>query len=289
MKNVTALSTLSIEEINQILDDAEKFEQGQSWDGAKDKIAVNLFFENSTRTHYSFQTAQHRLDMKVMNFTPETSSVKKGETFYDTIKTFDALGVDLFVIRHGENEYYKQLIGKLNAPILSGGDGTANHPSQSLLDIYTIKQQFKKFEGLNVAIIGDIKHSRVAHTNIETMKRLGMNVVTSGPKDFSEPEYEFMSVDEAIKWADVVMLLRVQHERHENLSKLSIKEYHEQFGLTVAKMQAMKPNAIIMHPAPFNRNVEIADEVVECEKSRIFKQMENGVYIRQALIKYALS
>ena len=197
-------------------------------------------------------------------------------------------GVNAVVIRHVENKYYNQLVGKINIPILNAGDGTGNHPSQSLLDLLTIKQEFGKFEGLKVVIVGDIRHSRVAHTNFNVMKRLGMEVFTSGPIEYKEEGFNYINLDEIINKVDVVMLLRVQHERHIEQMRETIKQYHENFGLNKKRVQNMKENAIIMHPAPFNRGVEIADDIVECDKSRIFKQVQNGVYVRMALLHMVL-
>ncbi|MCL2522313.1 MAG: aspartate carbamoyltransferase catalytic subunit [Erysipelotrichales bacterium] len=270
----------------EILLEAEKIEEGKTYD-LSNKIVASLFFETSTRTQYSFLTAMAKLKIKELNFNPVGSSLSKGESFYDTVKTFESLGVDAFVIRHSEDEYYKQL-KNIKVPIINGGDGSKDHPTQSLLDLYTIYQEFKNFQGLKIAIVGDIKHSRVAHTNIEVMKRLGMEVKLSGPKEFWEEGYDFLALEEVLPKVDIVMLLRVQNERHQSLFKLSNAEYLEKYGLTMAKVNIMKKNAIIMHPAPFNRGVEIADDVVECPKSRIFKQMANGVFIRQAVLKRSL-
>ena len=223
-----------------------------------------------------------------MNFNAESSSLKKGESLYDTVKTFESFGVDAVVIRHTDNEYYNELVGKINIPILNAGDGTGNHPTQSLLDLLTIKQEFGKFEGLKCVIIGDIKHSRVAHTNIEIMKRLGMEVYISGPEIFREEICEFAPIDEIIKTADIVMLLRVQHERHLGKIEFQKDNYAKAYGINMERVKQMKDSSIIMHPAPFNRGVEIADDVVECEKSRIFKQVQNGVYVRMALLNMVL-
>ena len=180
------------------------------------------------------------------------------------------------------------LVGKIKVPILNAGDGTGNHPSQSLLDLLTIKQEFGKFEGLKIVIVGDIKHSRVAHTNIKVMQRLGMTVYISGPEEYKEEGYNYVELDEIIDKVDIVMLLRVQHERHSTSMQETVEEYHKAYGLNKQRVDQMKPTSIIMHPAPFNRGVEIADDVVECEKSRIFKQVQNGVYVRMALIHVAL-
>ena len=289
MKHLLTLSTLSVDEINGIIDRAQAFISGTRPTKYEDKIAANMFFEPSTRTQYSFNVAEEKLGMRVISFVPESSSLKKDESFYDTIKVMDSIGVNVIVIRHSQNEYYNCLLGKVNAAILNGGDGTGNHPTQSLLDLLTIKQEYGGFSGLKCAIIGDIRHSRVAHTNFEVMQRLGMEVVTSGPPVYQEEGFNFVPFEKAVSESDIVMLLRIQHERHtDDGESFSKEEYHEKFGLNTMNEKMMKKNAIIMHPAPFNRGVEIADELVECSRSRIFKQMENGVFIRMAVIERAL-
>ena len=288
-RNLLTLKQLPVEEIVSILNDADDFKNGKDYTNLSGKFVSNLFFEPSTRTQYSFNVAEEKLGMRVISFNPEASSLKKAETFYDTIKVFDAFGVDAVVIRHTENEYYNHLLGHINAAIINGGDGTGNHPTQSLLDLMTIRQEFGYFNGLKVAIVGDVVHSRVAHTNFEVMQRLGMEVCTSGPEEFLEDGMNFIPFEEALTTADVLMLLRVQHERHgENGMHLSKEEYHEQYGLSVENAKRMKPTTIIMHPAPFNRGVEISSEMVESGQSRIFKQMENGVFTRMAVLKWAL-
>lgn len=286
--NILNLDSLTVEEINDILNLAQEFKDGKKVDYKGEKVIANLFFEPSTRTHYSFDMAALKLGCKTQNFDAVNSSLKKGESLYDTVKTFEMFGVDALVIRHVENEYYNQLLGKINIPILNAGDGTGNHPSQSLLDLLTIKQEFGKFEGLKAVIVGDIKHSRVAHTNIKVMQRLGMTVYTSGPEEYKEEGYNYVELDKIINDVDIVMLLRVQHERHSSDMQETIEEYHQRHGLNMERVNKMKDTAIIMHPAPFNRNVEIADDVVECSKSRIFKQVQNGVFVRMALINKAL-
>ena len=286
--NILSLKDFSTKQINDILDLAEEFKNGKSVNYEGKKIIGNLFFEPSTRTHYSFDTAALRLNCKTINFDTTNSSLKKGESLYDTVKTFESFGCNALVIRATENEYYNNFPGKINIPIINGGDGTGNHPSQSLLDLLTIRQEFNKFEGLNIAIVGDIKHSRVANTNIEVMRRLGMNVYVSGPEEFKNEQYEYTPLDHIIDKLDIIMLLRVQNERLEKQMSISVEEYHQKYGLNMEKVSKMKSNAIIMHPAPFNRNVEIADDVVECSRSRIFKQIENGVYVRMALLSMVL-
>lgn len=286
--DVLNLDSFTVEEINKILDKAQDFKEGKQVNYEGKKVIANLFFEPSTRTHYSFDMAALKLGCKTQNFNAGDSSLKKGESLYDTVKTFEMFGVDAVIIRHKENEYYKQLVGKLNIPILNAGDGTGNHPSQSLLDLLTIRQEFGKFEGLKIVIVGDIKHSRVAHTNIKIMKRLGMEVYTSGPEEYKEEGYDYINLDDVIDKVDIVMLLRVQHERHADKMQLTEEEYNKNYGLNKDRVKKMKKEAIIMHPAPFNRNVEITDDIVECEKSRIFKQVQNGVFVRMALINMVL-
>jgi aspartate carbamoyltransferase catalytic subunit len=286
MKGLLTLKSLSNEQIHDILTYAISLKEGLevSYEGKK---FSTLFFENSTRTHYSFVAAMMNLGIKVIDVNVTGSSVNKGESLYDTVKTFEALGVDGVVIRHSQDEYFKELEG-INIPIFNGGDGKTNHPTQSLLDLMTIYEEYGHFEGLKCCIIGDISHSRVAHTNITVMQQLGMDVYVSGPEEFNDNSAPYLTIDEAIKTCDVIMLLRVQFERHSENMSMTNEEYHKEFGLTLERVSKMKDNAIIMHPAPVNRGVEIASDVVECEKSRIFKQMTNGVYVRMAIISMVL-
>ncbi len=288
MPNIFALESLPIDEIHKLLDRAEQFACGETSDIGKGKIIASLFFEPSTRTQNSYTIAAMRLGAEIISFNAETSSIQKGETFYDTVRCFEALGCDAAIIRHGKTAYYNQL-SAVKMPIISGGDGTGNHPSQSLLDLLTIRQDFKSFDGLKICIVGDVLHSRVAHTNLEVMKRLGMDTYVSGPKEFHELGHRYIDFDDAIKEMDIIMLLRIQHERLTEEMSMTIEEYNHLYGLSKKRVAAMKDNAIIMHPAPFNRGVEIDDDCVECEKSRIFKQMTNGVFVRMAIIEYAFS
>ena len=288
IKHLTRLSDLTIDEILEILQVANRLANGETTCSLSGGVVANLFFEPSTRTQYSFLMAEQKLGLNTMDFSAQTSSVQKGETLYDTVKTFEAIGVDAVVIRHPQYNYFDELIGKIDIPILNGGDGSGNHPTQSLLDLLTIYQEYGRFEGLKIAIVGDIAHSRVAHTNIEVMTRLGMDVHLVAPAQFQEPGYDWEELDKVLEDMDIVMLLRVQHERHDGTMVLTKDEYHQKYGLTVEREKRMKEGAIIMHPAPFNRGVEIADEVVECNRSRIFKQMSNGVFIRMACLHRSL-
>ncbi len=286
MKGLCTLKSLSKDKILEIIQYAIRLKQGLSVSYENKKMAT-LFFENSTRTHYSFITAMMNLGIKVIDFNASISSLAKGETLYDTVRTFEALGMDGVVIRHSKDEYFKEL-ENIHIPIFNGGDGKTNHPTQSLLDLMTIYEEFGSFIGLKCCIIGDIAHSRVAHTNIEVMKRLGMEVYVSGPKCYYDGSAKWLDLDEALTACDVIMLLRVQFERLEEEMPYTKEEYHKLFGLTVERMKMMKEKSIILHPAPINRGVEIASEVAECSKSRIYLQMTNGVYIRMAVISMVL-
>ena len=284
MRNFLTLDDLSEKEILKLVKDALLFKKNEIECDLKGKIIANMFFLFSTRTQYSFNTAEEKLGMKVITFNPATSSLNKGESFYDTVKTFESFGIDGMVIRHTNNEYYKEL-KNIKSVLINAGDGTGNHPSQSLLDLVTIYEQFNKFDNLNIAIVGDILHSRVAHGNLKVMERLGMNTYISGPKEFMDNSSKFIPFKDVISEMDIIMLLRIQRERNA-VKSMSDSEYLENYGLTMDKVNAMKKDAIIMHPAPFNRNVEIADDVVECPKSKIFTQMNNGVYARCSILNH---
>ncbi|MCI8540575.1 MAG: aspartate carbamoyltransferase catalytic subunit [Erysipelotrichaceae bacterium] len=280
------IADLTKDEIFAILNDAQAFLFDQrDWQFPERKLIANLFFEPSTRTHYSFASAEHQLNCRVEHFSAQGSSVEKGESLYDTVKTFASIGYDALVIRHPQDAYFKQLQG-LDIPIINAGDGKGNHPTQCLLDLLTIYQEFGHFEGIKVAIIGDIAHSRVAHSMKEAMALLGGEVRFGGPREYIA-ETDTSDVDDLMRWGDVVMMLRVQHERHAEVMKLSKAQYLSAYGLTQARYDRLAPHAIVMHPAPINRGVEIADALVESEKSRIFKQMSNGVLVRKAVLKRA--
>ncbi|PLT34277.1 aspartate carbamoyltransferase catalytic subunit [Bacillus sp. V5-8f] len=291
MRNLLTMNELSVREIEEIIRQAEDFAAGESWFPHRQTFVANLFFEPSTRTKCSFEMAERKLGLEVIPFDAGTSSVLKGETLYDTARTLEAIGVNALVIRHEMDRYYEELSGRLNIPVINAGDGCGHHPTQSLLDLMTIKQEFGGFNGIKVAIIGDIRHSRVARSNADALTRLGANVVFSGPPEWFDDQIgkgSYEDIDVAVKTADVVMLLRIQHERHITNHDSTNGEYLQRFGLTKQREKSMKPRAIIMHPAPINRGVEIDSDLVECERARIFKQMENGVYIRMAVLKRAL-
>ncbi|OWK97238.1 aspartate carbamoyltransferase [Kaistella haifensis DSM 19056] len=282
---------LTVEKINSLLIAADEFSKGKVLKPTKEIYVSNLFFEDSTRTKTSFDIAERKLGLQVVPFDVTSSSVNKGETLYDTVKTLQSLGVNLLVIRHKQDQFYKEL-KEIDLPIINGGDGKGNHPSQTLLDLMTIHQEFGKFKGLKIGIVGDVKHSRVANSNAVALRKLGAKVYFSGPeKWFDEGAIingTYLSIDDLIKEVDVLMLLRIQHERHDEKMKISLNNYHKKFGLTLEREKTMKENAIIMHPAPINRGVEIHDDLVESPRSRIFQQMKNGVFARMAILKDAL-
>lgn len=291
MRHFLSVDQFTNEEFMMLVKRALDFKYGRDT-FRSDRTAVNMFFENSTRTKHSFEMAEHKIGMHQVNFEVSSSSVKKGETLYDSVLTMQAIGVDVAVIRHPDPKYMDQLMN-LNIQIVNAGSGSGQHPSQSLLDIMTIYEEFKYFKGLKVAIIGDISHSRVAMSNMMMLNKLGADVYFAGPQAYFDSTYErygtLMSVDEAVREADVVMMLRVQLERHDESEQGFTKEaYHQEYGLTRERFLTMKDSAIIMHPAPVNRDVELADELVECEKSRIVKQMSNGVYARIAILEWVL-
>ncbi|WP_188454464.1 aspartate carbamoyltransferase catalytic subunit [Virgibacillus oceani] len=283
MRNFLSVNQLNSKEIFSIIEAAERFRNKQlSID--KQVFAANLFFEPSTRTKMSFIVAQKKLGIEVLDFHSEASSVLKGETLYDTARTFESIGANVLVIRHGDDTWYDELIHGLQVPIINAGAGKGGHPTQCMLDLATIYQEYGYFNGLKVVIAGDIKHSRVARSNAQALKKLGANVYLSAAPGFDDPllDFPYLSMDEAAEICDVVMLLRIQHERHEAIYRDSC--YLETFGLTRDREKRMKDRAIILHPAPINRGIEIDTSLVECKRSRIFKQMENGVYVRMAII-----
>lgn len=295
LKHLVTMETLSNEEVLGLISRGLAFKQG-TVDFSLDRqyFASNLFFESSTRTHKSFEVAEKKLGLEVIEFDAKTSSVNKGETLYDTILTMSALGVDICVVRHSEVDYYKDLIDSrtIQTSIVNGGDGSGQHPSQCLLDLMTIYEEFGGFEGLKIAISGDITHSRVAKSNMQVLKRLGATLYFTGPEEWYSSEFDVygthVDIDDVIDELDVLMLLRVQHERHDGEGAFSKETYNKTFGLTEARYRRLKETGIVMHPAPVNRDVEIDDSLVEAQKSRIVRQMQNGVYVRMAIIEAIL-
>ncbi|MDL1913124.1 MAG: aspartate carbamoyltransferase catalytic subunit [Bergeyella sp.] len=282
---------VDVRTIWKLLEEAMKIAEGKFMKPKNEIFVANLFYENSTRTKTSFDIAERRLGLTVIPFDVQNSSASKGESLYDTAKTLKSLGLDLLVIRHSQDAYYREL-SRIGIPIINAGDGKGHHPSQCMLDLLTIYQEFGNFQDLKVGIVGDVKHSRVANSDAEALRKLGAKVYFSGPPKWFDMgtiiNGTFVSFEELVREVDVLILLRIQHERHDTQMQMSTDVYHRKYGLTLELEKHMKREAIIMHPAPINRGVEIADELVESSKSRIFKQMENGVYVRMAILKHVL-
>ncbi|MFD0897247.1 aspartate carbamoyltransferase catalytic subunit [Loigolactobacillus binensis] len=291
---LVSMRDLDVRTVEALIHRAEEFKHGAGLQLTTPVYAANLFFENSTRTHTSFEMAERRLGLSVVDFNPQASSVSKGETLYDTCLTLASVGVRLLVIRHSQNAYYQKLLNQPALPValINAGDGSGEHPSQSLLDMMTISETFGGFQGLKVAIVGDLNHSRVARSNMEVLQKLGAQVYFSGPAAWYDPQFnrfgQYLPLDDVVAKADVMMMLRVQHERHSDDTPFDQDAYHQQYGLTLARAAQMKPHAIIMHPGPINRGVELASELVEGPQSRFVEQMHNGVFMRMAMIESVL-
>lgn len=295
LKHLLTAEALTDREVMWLIRRAGEFKQGAKWHPEERQyFATNLFFENSTRTHKSFEVAEKKLGLEVIEFEASRSSVQKGETLYDTVLTMSAIGVDVAVIRHGKENYYDELIQSktIQCSIINGGDGSGQHPTQCLLDLMTIYEEFGGFEGLKVAIVGDITHSRVAKSNMQLLNRLGAEIYFSGPEEWYDHQFDvygqYVPLDEIVEKVDVMMLLRVQHERHDGKESFSKEGYHLEYGLTNERATRLQKHAIIMHPAPVNRDVELADELVESLQSRIVAQMSNGVFMRMAILEAIL-
>jgi aspartate carbamoyltransferase catalytic subunit len=286
---------LSVDEINLILDTADSMKEISTRDIKKvptlrGKTIINLFYEPSTRTRTSFEIAGKRLSADVVNISTSVSSTVKGETLKDTGRNLQAMNPDLVVIRHAAAGAPKILADSLAASIINAGDGAHEHPTQALLDAFTIREKKGTIQGLKVAIIGDITHSRVARSNIHALNKLGAKVIVYGPLTMIPPLIEKMgvtlasSMDEAIKNVDVIMMLRIQLERQSRFLLPSLREYSIFFGLNLDRLRKAKEDVLIMHPGPINRGVEISPEVVDGPYALILEQVTNGVAIRMALL-----
>ncbi|WP_028544997.1 aspartate carbamoyltransferase catalytic subunit [Paenibacillus taiwanensis] len=291
-RSLLGLKDMDRSEIESILDRAAYWEAQtvKVSDKLQHKFIANMFFENSTRTRCSFEVAQKRLGAEVINFTAAASSVEKGESVYDTVRTLESMGMDAGVIRLKPAGVLEQLAAQVKMPLINAGDGNNEHPTQALLDMYTMKKQFGELKGLRVAVVGDVVHSRVARSNLWALRKFGAEVHFCAPANMRADELDvnYITMDEALK-SDVVMMLRVQLERHEHNMFSTPEEYRSAYGMTIERASQLQEHAIIMHPAPVNRNVEIDDAVVECKQARIFDQMSNGVPIRMAVVERALS
>jgi aspartate carbamoyltransferase catalytic subunit len=293
MKHLLAAADLSVEEIRRILSIAKVFSTAVGKGPLpllQGKTIVNLFFENSTRTRTSFEMATRRLGGGTLNFAASNSSVQKGETLIDTAKNIEAMGAHCWVVRHSSAGSPGVLARNTHVPVINAGDGFHEHPTQGLLDAYTIQEKLKDIAGKRVLILGDIAHSRVARSNISILKKLGASVVVCGPPTLLPPNPEVLGVEyayrleEVLPKADVVMALRIQLERQNKLQLPSIAEYSQVWGLNKDRAKLMKKSAIILHPGPINRGVEIDPEVADSATSVILDQVANGVLVRMAVL-----
>ena len=292
--DILSIDSLTDTEIADILDRAELYFSGnrgrRSSERLHGKIIFNLFYENSTRTAMSFATAAHRLGAAAIALSVERSSVTKGETLEDTARTLNAMRPDALVVRHRENGAPAAIAPIMDSPVLNAGDGTNEHPTQALLDAAAIRRRLGRIEGLKVAICGDIRHSRVARSNAKLLPRLGAEVRLAGPPELMPEGIPALSVDEAIAGADVVMMLRVQRERLEAELGDGPGEYLSRYGLTSERLAKALPQAVVMHPGPMNRGIEIEASIADDpERSLITLQVEMGVAVRMACLELVIA
>lgn len=294
-KHLLDLQSLSPEEITTLLDVARRFRAVGERDDKKvgqlkGRTVVNLFVEPSTRTRISFELAALRLSADVINFTAEASSLKKGETLKDTVRNLESLNADFIIIRHSASGAPHFLSRFARAHVINAGDGAHEHPTQGLLDTFTIREHKGRIAGLKVTILGDILYSRVARSNIWALRKLGAEVTLCGPPTLVPRSLEGLgcrvtwNIDDALRGADVVNLLRIQHERQRKSMFPSIGEYATLFGLNRARLGLLHPDALIMHPGPINRGVEIESELADCDRSVILEQVTNGLAVRMAVL-----
>jgi len=298
-RHIISIRDLSVADIEFILQVAESLKEISTRSIKKvptlrGRTIVNLFFEPSTRTRLSFEIAAKRMSADTFNISASTSSTTKGETLIDTARNLQAMNPDVIIVRHSSSGVPYLLANHVNAAIINAGDGTHEHPSQALLDMMTVKENKGRLQGLKVAILGDIAHSRVAHSNILGFSKMGAEVHVSGPATLMPPNVEDlgaihqMSIKDAVKDADVVMALRIQKERQKDPLFPSLREYANFFGVNRSIAGLAKPDALIMHPGPINRGVEMTPDVADGSQSVILDQVSNGVAIRMALLYLVL-
>lgn len=295
IKHLLGLEGVSASDIGTILDTAVSFKQVlerpiKKVPTLQGKTIVNLFYENSTRTRISFELAEKRLSADSVNFSVSGSSVSKGETFKDTVRNIEAMKVDMIVVRHASAGVPHYLTKITNATVINAGDGIHEHPTQALLDMYSIREKLGKLEGLKVGIVGDIAHSRVALSNIYGLQAMGAEVSVCGPatmipRDISDLGVKVIhNIDEAIQENDVLNILRIQLERKAGASLPSTREYHKYYGITKERMERNKKDVLLLHPGPINRGVEISSEMADGEHQIILDQVTNGVAVRMAIL-----
>jgi aspartate carbamoyltransferase catalytic subunit len=294
-RNLLALEDLTAEEIVFILDTAEAFKDVSTRSVKKvpalrGKVVVNLFYEDSTRTRTSFTLAAQRLSADVIDFTEKTSSTSKGESLRDTVRNIEAMGVDLIVCRHWAAGAPHLVARNVKCCVINAGDGRHEHPTQGLLDVYTMRQAKGRIDGLHVAIVGDVVNSRVARSNLHALKKLGAHVTLVGPPTLVPRTFEQLGAtvchdfDTVIEQCDVINMLRVQRERIASNAFPSLEEYSRLFGLTNERMKRARPDVLVMHPGPINRGVEMAADVADSQQSAVLTQVTNGLAVRMAVL-----
>ena len=295
-KHLHGIKDLTVDDINKILELSNFFklnnkEKDKNYPILKGRTIINLFFEPSTRTLISFEIAAKRLGADVINMNIEGSSLRKGESLHDTAQTLGAMNPDLVVIRHVIDNSSKQIAEIVNCPVINAGEGINEHPTQALLDAYTIINNKRSLENITVAICGDLEHSRVARSNYYLLKKMKSNVRFVFPEFFKPKDLDkydvkiFTNLEKGITDADIVMMLRIQNERISDMNLPSKESYFEEFGLTYEKLKLAQPEALVLHPGPINRNVEIEDKLADdIDKSVINEQVENGVAVRMACL-----
>ncbi len=294
-KHLLGIKYLTQDDIQLIFETADRFKEVinrpiKKVPSLRDVTIANLFFENSTRTRISFELAEKRLSADVLNFSSSASSVKKGETLLDTVKNILSMKVDMVVMRHPAPGAPRFLADHIDANIINAGDGTHEHPTQALLDAFSIREKFSSLKGLKVVIVGDILHSRVALSNIFCLKKMGAEVAVCGPPTLIPKHIEtlgvrvFYKIREALEWCDVANVLRIQLERQDIKYFPSIREYTQYFGIDMPLLSSIKSDVLIMHPGPINRGVELSSEVADSDKAIILDQVENGVAVRMAVL-----
>lgn len=294
-KHVIGIEHLTVDDIQLILETAQQFKEIinrpiKKVPTLRDITIANLFFENSTRTRISFELAQKRLSADIINFSSSSSSVKKGETLLDTVNNILSMKVDMIVMRHASPGAAHYLSERIDAHIVNAGDGTHEHPTQALLDAYSMQEKIGDLKGKKIAIIGDIMHSRVALSNIFCLKKLGAEVTLCGPPTLIPKHIEKLgvnishNVDETLQWCDVANILRIQLERQNTKYFSSLREYALYFGVNRKRLEKLDKEIVIMHPGPINRGVEITSDVADSEHSIILNQVENGVAVRMAVM-----
>ena len=298
-KDLTSLASLSVDEISLILETADSFKEVSGREikkvpALRGKTVVNLFFEPSTRTRTSFELAAKRLSADVINFAPSSSSMVKGETLLDTARNIEAMQADVIVLRHPSAGAAETLARGVRSSVINAGDGWHEHPTQALLDLFTLREKKIEFRGLKVVLVGDVAHSRVARSNICALTKLGAEVRVVGPPTMIPVHLDrlgariYYQLDDALQGADVIMMLRLQLERQGRALFPSVREYSRLYGLTADRVKLAKPEVVVMHPGPINRGVEIAPDVADSLSSVILDQVANGVAVRMGVL-YLLS